>query len=600
MLEIYTLIAGIVISLVSIILILGKRPSEVQKWYLLATVGMLVYLVANYVKRHDGDPSVYMYFQQIIYFATAVFNGAFVLGTAEALGLKRHKALRRFYYGLIIADCLLVMTLHSHHAFYKEIVLFPNPDVQGLFKSNVTENWLYKIYNTFKTVLKLSTSAYLLAGIVRKKGDKKSKMRMFAVLVVVLTLPLLSKAMNIIAGFSTALPNHTFYILTTLSMLILIEHYEVTVTLPIIKEQAIEQSSDGIVILDKDRTFQYANDTAEALFPALAGDDPDEVTAFVGRELSKDRVSRNDREYEIHVDEQMDKTGRPSGYLMILRDVTERELAKRAEQELRASEMKLATSIQASVLPSAFPAFHGRTDFDIHASMDPAKEVGGDFYDFFLIDDDHLAMVIADVSGKGIPAALFMMVSKALIQNQLMSGSDPAQALQRVNAQLCERNDAKMFVTVWAAVLELSTGEGLACNAGHENPAIRREGGRYELLAYRHNMFMGVSKKAKYMNRPFHMNRSDSLFVYTDGVTEAHNREGEMFGTERLEAALNMEAGAGPERLIDNVRSTLSDFVQDAAQFDDVTMLAMQYRGMGESGEALRAIADRQQTENIS
>ena len=133
--------------------------------------------------------------------------------------------------------------------------------------------------------------------------------------------------------------------------------------------------------------------------------------------------------------------------------------------------------------------------------MTPAKEVGGDFYDFFLIDDDHLAMVIADVSGKGVSAALFMMVSKALIRNQLMSGCDPAQALQRANAQLCENNETQMLVTVWAAVLEISTGKGLACNAGHENPGIRHSDGPFELLTYKHSIFLGTSKKAKYANR---------------------------------------------------------------------------------------------------
>ncbi len=197
------------------------------------------------------------------------------------------------------------------------------------------------------------------------------------------------------------------------------------------------------------------------------------------------------------------------------------------------------------------------------------------------LDEDHLAMVIADVSGKGIPAALFMMVAKALIKNQLMIGLTPAEALTNVNLQLCENNEAKMFVTVWVAILELSTGKGLACNAGHENPGLCREGGQFELLKYRHNIMVGVSKKAKYENRPFTLNLGDSLFVYTDGIPEAHNKDGKMFGAERLAAALNLDSGAAPENLIGNVRAALDDFVQDAEQFDDVTTLAMKYYGTG-------------------
>ena len=249
------------------------------------------------------------------------------------------------------------------------------------------------------------------------------------------------------------------------------------------------------------------------------------------------------------------------------------------EQERIEQELNMAREIQESALPHIFPSFPNRTEFSLHASMTPAKEVGGDFYDFFLVDSDHLAMVIADVSGKGIPAALFMMASKTLINNHLMTGCDPATALERVNLQLCENNTSKMFVTVWLAVLELSTGNGLACNAGHEHPALGRRGEGFELLVYKHNMFLGVSKKARYTNRPFHLNPGDSVFVYTDGVPEAHNRDGQMFGTERLERVLNQDGDAAPEKLIENVRIALDDFVQNAPQFDDVTMLAVKYYG---------------------
>lgn len=254
---------------------------------------------------------------------------------------------------------------------------------------------------------------------------------------------------------------------------------------------------------------------------------------------------------------------------------------KRKEQERIAEELTLARQIQISALPRIFPAYPDRTEFDLYASMDPAKEVGGDFYDFFLIDGDHLALVIADVSGKGIPAAMFMMTSKSLIRNELMSGHDPAEALTNVNLQLLENNDAKMFVTVWVAVLELSTGKGLACNAGHEHPALRRAGKDFELIQYRHGIMVGVSRKARYQNREFELHPGDSVFVYTDGVPEAKAGNKEMFGAERLVTALNACQDCRPDEILTNVKRAVDTFVGDAEQFDDLTMMCLEYKGPG-------------------
>ena len=252
---------------------------------------------------------------------------------------------------------------------------------------------------------------------------------------------------------------------------------------------------------------------------------------------------------------------------------------RRKEQERIAEELKTAREVQANSLPSVFPPFPDRTEFSLYASMTPAKEVGGDFYDFFLIDSDHLALVIADVSGKGVPAALFMMVSKSLIKNELLSGYDPAAALTRVNRQLCEHNSSQMFVTVWLAVVELSTGKGLACNAGHEHPAFRRAGGEFELLKYKHGMFIGIAGKAKYQNREFELHPGDSVFVYTDGIPEATAAENEMFGEERLVSALNDCPDRGPKEMIRWVKRSVDSFVGEAEQFDDLTMLCLEYRG---------------------
>ncbi|MBR6705854.1 MAG: PP2C family protein-serine/threonine phosphatase [Clostridia bacterium] len=250
-----------------------------------------------------------------------------------------------------------------------------------------------------------------------------------------------------------------------------------------------------------------------------------------------------------------------------------------SELEQLDKELKLAADIQTNMLPMVFPPFPDRTEFDLHAFMTPAKEVGGDFYDFFLLDSDHLALVIADVSGKGIPAALFMMVSKNMIKNQLMSGCDPATALEYVNIQLCERNSSMMFVTVWLAVIEISTGKGLAVNAGHENPFVARSGEKFEMLVYKHGTAIGFNEYAKYQNREFELHLGDCIFVYTDGVPEANSPNGELFGTDRLTDALNQSPDALPDQMISVVYEAVNRFADGTPQFDDITMLCFKYRG---------------------
>ena len=250
---------------------------------------------------------------------------------------------------------------------------------------------------------------------------------------------------------------------------------------------------------------------------------------------------------------------------------------RKKEQERIEQELIMAREIQESALPHAFPPFPDRTEFSIFASMTPAREVGGDFYDFFLIDSDHLALVIADVSGKGIPAALFMMVSKTMIKNQLMTGCSPAEALEAVNRQLCDHNSSLMFVTVWLAVLEISTGKGMVCNAGHENPCIRRAGGDFELLQYKHNLFIGIRPNAAYQNREFELHPGDCVFVYTDGVAEARNESNVMFEEERIVMALNSCKSSNPEEIVRGVKGAVDAFAGDTEQFDDITMLGITY-----------------------
>ncbi len=250
-----------------------------------------------------------------------------------------------------------------------------------------------------------------------------------------------------------------------------------------------------------------------------------------------------------------------------------------AEKERIGTELEMASRIQSSQLPRLFPPFPNRKEFGLFASMTPAKEVGGDFYDFFMIDDDHIAFVIADVSGKGVPASLVMMVSRVLIKSSLQNGKNPAEALESVNNQLCEGNDEGYFITVWLAVFEISTGKGVAANAGHEHPVLRRAGGGYELQVYRHSMPVGSMKGIPFRQHDFLLNPGDSFFVYTDGVAEATNEQKEMFGTKRMLDALNKDPDAPPEQILPNVKSEIDRFVDGAEQFDDITMLCFRYNG---------------------
>ncbi|MBR0425017.1 MAG: serine/threonine-protein phosphatase [Clostridia bacterium] len=255
-----------------------------------------------------------------------------------------------------------------------------------------------------------------------------------------------------------------------------------------------------------------------------------------------------------------------------------------AERERIGTELQLATSIQESMLPHTFPPFPNRNEFDLYASMDPAKEVGGDFYDYFLIDEDHLCLVIADVSGKGVPAALFMMASKIILQSCARLGRSASEILYRTNEAICDSNQVQMFVTVWVGILEISTGKITAANAGHEYPVIRQPDGAYELLKDRHGFVVGGMEGVRYREYELTLQPGARLFLYTDGVPEATDAEGNMFGTDRMLQALNREPQAHPQQVLKNVRAAVDGFVLDAEQFDDLTMLCLEYNGKQPDG----------------
>ncbi len=260
-----------------------------------------------------------------------------------------------------------------------------------------------------------------------------------------------------------------------------------------------------------------------------------------------------------------------------INDYIESVTSLTAEKERIGAELNVATQIQADMLPRIFPPFPDIKQFDLYASMNPAKEVGGDFYDFFMIGEDHLGLVVADVSGKGVPAALFMVIAKTLIKNRALMGGTPSEILSYANEQLCEGNEAELFVTVWLAIIDINTGKGIAANAGHEHPAVRRAGGEFELVIYRHSPAVATLEGLKFKEHEFELHHGDTLMCYTDGVTEATNKNNELFGNDRLLAALNKNPDADVEEIIRNVEEDIDAFVGEAPQFDDITMLCVKF-----------------------
>ena len=287
----------------------------------------------------------------------------------------------------------------------------------------------------------------------------------------------------------------------------------------------------------------------------------------------------SDFKVDLHTGDELEDLSDAFRYMVSELNEYIRDLSRvTAEKERIGAELDVARHIQASMLPCIFPAFPERHEFDIYASMTPAKEVGGDFYDFFLVDDDHLAIVMADVSGKGVPAALFMMISKTLLKSAAQSGLSPKAVLEKVNNQLCENNDAEMFVTVWLGILEISTGKMKCANAGHEYPAIMRRGGGFQLFKDKHGLVLAGMEGARYREYELELNEGDRLFVYTDGVPEATNADTVLYGTDRMLHALNEAKDRSCCELLASLHRDVDAFVGAADQFDDITMLCIELR----------------------
>ena len=249
-----------------------------------------------------------------------------------------------------------------------------------------------------------------------------------------------------------------------------------------------------------------------------------------------------------------------------------------AEQERLETELSLAAGIQSAMLPHDYPPFPDRTEFDIYASMKPAKAVGGDLYNYYLIDDDHLCMMIADVSGKGVPASMYMMITTVILQNCAMLCDGPAEILTETNKALCANNQEGMFVTAWVGIVELSTGIMTAANAGHEYPILKTDG-EFELLRDKHGFVLGGMETARYTEYTVQLKKGDRVFVYTDGIAEASDAQKKMFGTDRIVEALNSGPDGTAREVLVNVGETVDRFVGDVEQFDDMTMLSFRYDG---------------------
>lgn len=254
-----------------------------------------------------------------------------------------------------------------------------------------------------------------------------------------------------------------------------------------------------------------------------------------------------------------------------------RQIQDSEERQRISTELDVATHIQADMLPRIFPAFADRAEFDIYASMNPAKEVGGDFYDFFMVDERHLAIVIADVSGKGVPAALFMVIGKTLIKDHTKPGADLGAVFSEVNDLLCESNNEGLFITAFEGVLDLVTGEFTFVNAGHEIPFIAKAGSVYEAYKLQPGFVLAGMEHMQYQSGRMTLSPGDKIFQYTDGVTEATNAAEELYGIERLTAVLVKNTGCRPSALLPAVKADIDAFVGEAPQFDDITMLCLEY-----------------------
>ena len=304
---------------------------------------------------------------------------------------------------------------------------------------------------------------------------------------------------------------------------------------------------------------------------------------FVNRQEGRGtELTREEKAAEDLIEKRQDELGALNRSLKKMEEDTRRyveDLRLAAEEkEKLASELDMAARIQLAVLPGVEAPFSDNPHFRLWASMKAAREVGGDFYDFFMTDETHAAFVMADVSGKGMPASLFMMASKSLIKTMARAESSPAKCLEKVNHMICENNPADMFVTVWLGILDLETGHMVYANAGHEYPALMRADGSFALMVEKHGFVVGGMDGIRYRDFDITLEKGDKLFLYTDGVPEATNASDELFGTDRMIESLNRAGKGSPEEIEAQIHKDIDAFVGEAPQFDDMTMLVLEMK----------------------
>ncbi len=254
--------------------------------------------------------------------------------------------------------------------------------------------------------------------------------------------------------------------------------------------------------------------------------------------------------------------------------------ATTAAKERIESELKIARTIQMSFLPKGFPSFQERDFFDVYATLEPAREVGGDLYDFALLDDDHLFIAVGDVSDKGVPAALFMAVTKTLLKGMAELRLTPAEILQRANIELCRENDSLMFVTVFCGILNFKTGWLCYSNAGHEPPLLLRPGNDPDWLVLPPGLVLGVDEDSRYESLELQLEPGDTLFIYTDGVTEAIDTELRLFSSDRLRSVLEKTPAVSAQSIVRTVVNAVKDYSAGAMQADDITVMAVRFKGV--------------------
>ena len=353
-----------------------------------------------------------------------------------------------------------------------------------------------------------------------------------------------------------------------------------------ITEIVMSSIKEAIILIDASNNFLSANESAKNLFPSindLKKNSPiSQVQNWPGELIPIDEIKvRDPIQFTMPGDKFYGTNISPIyakdlllQYVVIIQDTTESVLLEKAEKDRINNELAIAARIQASMLPCDFPAFPKHTEFDICAQMDPAKEVGGDFYDFFFINENKLAVVIADVSGKGIPAAMFMVNAKTLIKNIAQQGAALEEVFITVNNLLCENNEECMFVTVFMGVLDIPSGLFSYVNAGHNVPLIK-SGGSFGWLNTNPGLMLGFMEGSQYVSDEITLRNGDILFLYTDGVTEAENPENELFSEERLITIINGHEFNNLKGLLATIRHKIDSFANGADQSDDITMLAL-------------------------